>query len=68
MKISELMTRDVRTCGLGDSLEAAARIVWAAERGGVPGPSGESVVGTPAATVEPGVRAGAEPRGARAAP
>lgn len=36
MNISEIMTRDVRTCRLDDSLETPARIMWETDCGCVP--------------------------------
>lgn len=36
MNIGQVMTRDVRTCHAGDSLQNAARIMWDADCGAVP--------------------------------
>lgn len=36
MKVEQLMTRTVRACGIEDSLETAARIMWDADCGFVP--------------------------------
>ena len=36
MRVEQIMTRNVRTCGPGDSLSTAARIMWEADCGCVP--------------------------------
>jgi CBS-domain-containing membrane protein len=36
MRVEQIMTRNVRTCSPGDSLSAAARIMWEADCGCVP--------------------------------
>lgn len=36
MKVEQIMTRNIRTCGPGDDLNAAARIMWEQDCGCVP--------------------------------
>lgn len=45
MKISELMTRDVKTCAPADTLQRAAQIMWENDCGIVPIVEGDRVVG-----------------------
>jgi len=45
MNVEQLMTRDVKTCGLYDSLSDAARIIWENDCGCVPVVEDDRVVG-----------------------
>jgi CBS domain-containing protein len=45
MKVSELMTADVRTCSVRDSINRAAQLMWEADVGCVPVVDGTRVAG-----------------------
>jgi CBS domain-containing protein len=45
MKIERMMTRDVRTCSPGDTLNRAAQIMWESDCGFLPVVDGDQVLG-----------------------